>query len=64
VLLWFNLSTDSLRVQRIADFGENVYILYVAEMAPNCMLLLLIYTLADPEKRNITICNLQSTDKG
>jgi hypothetical protein len=38
--------------------------LYVAEMARNSGLLLLIYTLANPGKRNITICNLQSTNKG
>ncbi len=34
---------DLLRVQRIADFGGNVYILYVAEMALNCMILLFLW---------------------
>jgi hypothetical protein len=31
VVLLVNLSPDLLRAQRIAVFGENVYILYVAE---------------------------------
>jgi hypothetical protein len=40
VLFWVNLSTDLLRIQRIALFGENVHILYVAEMVRNSGLLL------------------------
>ena len=40
MLFWVNLSTDLLKVDRIAFFGENVYILYVAEMAEDCMFLL------------------------
>jgi hypothetical protein len=43
---------------RINHLGENVYILYVAEMAPNFRLLLLIYTLGNPGKRKISGCNL------
>jgi hypothetical protein len=39
-----NLVPDLLAVQRIAFFGENVHILYVAELAQNCMFLLLICT--------------------
>jgi hypothetical protein len=35
----------------------NVHILYMAEMARHSMLLL-IYTLEDPEKVKITCCNL------
>ncbi len=56
MLFWVNLSTDLLRVQRIAFFGENVYILYVVEMARNSGLLLLIYTLANPEKGKVSRC--------
>ena len=37
---WVNLPPELFRVQRIADFGENVYILYVAELAQDCMFLL------------------------
>jgi hypothetical protein len=33
VVLWVSLVPDLLAVQRIAFFGENVHILYVAEMA-------------------------------
>jgi hypothetical protein len=46
-------------VQRIALFEENVHILYVAEMVQDCMLLLLIYTLGNPEKGKDSRCNLQ-----
>ena len=56
--MWVIWVPNVLAVQRIADFGENVHILYVAEMARDCMLLLLIYTLANPGKRNVTGCNL------
>jgi hypothetical protein len=38
------LPPDLLEEHRIADFGENVYMLYVAEMVQDFMLLLLIYT--------------------
>ena len=48
-----------LAVQRIAFLGGNVHILYVAEMAPNCMLLLLIYTLEQAQKVMISRCNVQ-----
>jgi hypothetical protein len=58
------LVPDLLAVQSIAYFEENVHILYMTEIARNSGLLLLIYTLANPKKRNITICNLHSTDKG
>jgi hypothetical protein len=34
------LSTNLLREHRIADFGENVHILYVAEMGQNFRFLL------------------------
>jgi hypothetical protein len=44
---------------KIAVLGKDVHILYVAEMAHDCMFLLLIYTLSNPEKRKVTICNLQ-----
>jgi hypothetical protein len=40
VVLLVNLVPILLAVQRIAFFGENVYILYMAEMAQDCMLLL------------------------
>jgi hypothetical protein len=40
VVLLVNLVPDLLAVQTIAFFGENVYILYVAEMAHDCMFLL------------------------
>jgi hypothetical protein len=35
---------------KIAVFGEDVYILYVAEMTYHSMLLLLIYTFDHPKK--------------
>ncbi len=35
-----NLPPDLSRIQRIAFFGENVYMLYMAEMAQDCMFLL------------------------
>ena len=53
------LVPDLLAVQRIAFFGGNVHILYIAEMAQDCMLLLLIYTPGHPEKVMISRCNLQ-----
>ena len=53
------LPPDLLREHRIADFGGNVYILYVAEMPRDSRFLLLTCNLGYPEKRNITICNLQ-----
>jgi hypothetical protein len=39
-LFWVNFSPDLLRGQRIAVFGENVHMLYVAEMTRNSGLLL------------------------
>jgi hypothetical protein len=33
-----------MREHRIADFGENVYILYVAGMVQDCMFLLYLLT--------------------
>ena len=51
---------DLLKVRRIALFGENVHILYVAELAQNCMFLLLCgFPLGNPEKVLIRICKLQ-----
>jgi len=44
-----NLSPDLLRVHRIADFGENVHILYVAEMALDTMFLLGLLTFERPK---------------
>ena len=38
--------------------GGNVNILYVVEMAQDSGLLLLIYTLGNPEKRKVTRCNM------
>jgi len=58
-MLLVNLSTDLLRAHRIAFFGENVYILYVARLAQDCTFLLLLimerpknFRLAD------VLCNL------
>jgi hypothetical protein len=48
---------------KIAVFGENVHMLYVAEMARNSGLLLLTYTLGNPQKFKVTICNLQSNEE-
>ena len=56
-MLLVNLVPDLLAVQRIAFFGGNVHILYVAEMAQDCIILLLIYTPGHPEKVQITSCN-------
>ena len=50
-------------VHKIAVFWEDVYILYVSEMARDCMFLLLIDTLSNLGKRNITIYNLQSNEE-
>jgi hypothetical protein len=47
-----------LAVHRIAFFGGNVHILYVAEMAQNFRFLLLTYNLGNPEKGKVTGCNL------
>jgi hypothetical protein len=41
---------------KIAVLGRDVHILYVAEMARNSGLLLLINTLGNPRKLNITMC--------
>ena len=48
---------------KIAVLGEDVHILYVAEMAQNFRFLLLIDTLSNLGKRNITIYNLQSNEE-
>jgi hypothetical protein len=56
VLFAVNLSTDLLRVQRIALFGENVHILYVAEMARNSGLLL--YLLTFERQKNLRLANV------
>ncbi len=43
---------------KIAVLGKDVYILYVAEMAPDSRFLLLIYTPEQAEKCKVTGCNL------
>ncbi len=58
-MLLVSLVPDLLRKHRIADFGGNVYMLYVAEMTQNFRLLLLIYTPEQAEKCKVTVCNLQ-----
>jgi hypothetical protein len=40
VLFWVNLPPDLLRAYSIALFGENVHILYAAEMAQDSRFLL------------------------
>ena len=37
-------------VYKIAVLGKDIYMLYVAEMALDCTILLLTYTLGSPEK--------------
>jgi len=46
---WVDLVPDLLAVQRIAFFGGNVHLLYVAEMAQNSKLLLFLLTLEGPK---------------
>ena len=53
------LVPDLLAVQRIAFFEGNVHILYVVELAQDCTILLLTYTLGNPEKFKVTRCNVQ-----
>jgi hypothetical protein len=43
---------------KIAVLGEDVYILYVGEIAHDSRFLLLIYSLDNPEKRKVSGCNL------
>jgi hypothetical protein len=54
VVLFVILVPGLLAVQRISFFGENVHILYVAEMAQNFRFLLLMES---PWIFNITNCN-------
>jgi hypothetical protein len=56
VVLLVYLAPNLLTEQRIAFFGENVYILYVTEMTQNFRVLLLICTPEHPEKVLISIC--------
>jgi hypothetical protein len=46
-------------VQRIADFGGNVYMLYMAEIAQNFRFLLLLLTPEHLKKCKVSRCNMQ-----
>ncbi len=58
-MLLVNLVPNLLAVQRIAFFGGNVHILYVAEMAQNSRVLLLMWRSEHPEKGKISRCIVQ-----
>jgi hypothetical protein len=50
------LVPDLVAVERIADFGGNVYMLYVAEMALDCIILLYLLTFERP--KNFRLANV------
>jgi hypothetical protein len=55
-----NLVPDFLRIQRVAFLGDNVNILYVAEMAPNRGLLL--YLLTFEKSKNLRLPDVTSNE--
>jgi hypothetical protein len=60
-VLLVSLVPDLLRKHRIADFGGNVYILYVPEIAQDCMLLLRLWTFENSKFARLAVVTCYGT---